>query len=225
MYIKYFLVPDADGRLCRERRVDTLWTDVAPLRHAAASERTGFPTQKPQALLERIIACATEPGALVVDAFAGSGTTACAAHALGRRAILGDRAAPSIAIARSRLLRASAGLTVERAGEAAPAGPEVRISRARRAGALQLELTRPAEPLAWAAGPIERGTLRTRFHSERGVGKRPTPVARACELAAADARGPVGVRVFSDDGSVSEVVVAADRSWSGQIPLGIEEPR
>lgn len=225
VYIKYFLVPDADGRLCRERRVDTLWTDVAPLRHAAASERTGFPTQKPQALLERIIACATEPGGLVVDAFAGSGTTACAAHALGRRAILGDRAAPSIAVARARLLRAGAGLTVERAGAEAPAGPDARVSRgsgAKGKGSLRLELTRPAEPLAWAAGPLEGGTLVTRFHSERGVGKRPAPVERACELAAVDARGPVAVRVFSDDGSVSDLVVPAPR---GLDRLPLEETR
>jgi len=51
-------------------------------------ERTGFPTQKPRALLDRIITCATKPGGLVVDLFAGSGTTGEAAHALGRRAIL-----------------------------------------------------------------------------------------------------------------------------------------
>jgi DNA modification methylase len=56
--------------------VDTLWTDVKPLRHVRPGERTGFPTQKPVALLQRIIACASAPGGLIVDLFAGSGTTA-----------------------------------------------------------------------------------------------------------------------------------------------------
>jgi DNA methylase len=59
VYVKYFLVKDGEGRHCRERRVDALWTDVPPLRHARTGERTGFPTQKPRALLDRVIACAS----------------------------------------------------------------------------------------------------------------------------------------------------------------------
>ena len=93
VYVKYFLVKDAEGQWCRERRVDALWTDVAPLRHASASERTGFPTQKPRALLDRVVACASRPGGLVVDLFSGSGTTGESACALGRRAILADASA------------------------------------------------------------------------------------------------------------------------------------
>lgn len=204
VYIKYFLVPDATGRLCRERRVDTLWTDVAPLRHAAASERTGFPTQKPRALLERIIACATSPGALVVDAFAGSGTTGEAAHALGRRAILGDRAAPAVALCRARLLRAGAGLVVERVGRVAPEGEPARVTVSQAEGGRAVVLRAPKEPLAWAVGREVGGVLESAFHAERGVGKSPAKAATSCTL---PGDGPLVARVWADDGAVSDVEI------------------
>ena len=56
------------------------------------SERTGYPTQKPEALLERIIRASSDPGDLVADFFAGSGTTAAVAGRLGRRWIACDPA-------------------------------------------------------------------------------------------------------------------------------------
>lgn len=55
---------------------------VAPV----ARERTGYPTQKPEALLERVITSLTDPGDLVLDPYCGSGTTLAVAHRLGRRA-------------------------------------------------------------------------------------------------------------------------------------------
>lgn len=69
------------------RAVGSVWTDCpamlanTPLR----GEGTGYPTQKPEKLLARIVALATHPGELVVDPFAGSGTTLVVAHRLGRR--------------------------------------------------------------------------------------------------------------------------------------------
>jgi DNA modification methylase len=123
VYIKYFLTKDEEGHWCRERRVDTLWTDIAPLRHARVEERTGFPTQKPRALLNRVIRCASPEGGLVIDLFAGSGTTGVAAHECGRRFILGDAGPVAVANARARLLRAGAGLSIETVGDArAPEG-------------------------------------------------------------------------------------------------------
>src|SRR5207237_3921752 len=114
VYVKYFLVKNAEGEWCRERRVDALWTDVRPLRHASPAERTGFPTQKPRALLDRIIACASRAGGWVVDLFGGSGTTAESAHALGRRFVVADASPVAIAMTRARLLRAGAPFRVER---------------------------------------------------------------------------------------------------------------
>src|SRR5262249_30649411 len=100
VYIKYFLV-EKDGHHFRERRVDALWTDVSPLRHAKTTERTGYPTQKPLALLDRIVRCASPEGGLVVDLFSGSGTTAEAAARAHRRAMVADKSPIAIATARS----------------------------------------------------------------------------------------------------------------------------
>jgi hypothetical protein len=61
-----------------------VWTDIAPI-GAQARERLGYPTQKPLALLERIIKASSNPGDIVLDAFCGCGTTLVAARNLGRR--------------------------------------------------------------------------------------------------------------------------------------------
>lgn len=66
---------------------DVWWhTIVSP----TGKEKTGYPTQKPLGILHRIIAASSRPGDLVLDCFAGSGTTGIAAHKLGRRFILVD---------------------------------------------------------------------------------------------------------------------------------------
>jgi hypothetical protein len=60
-----------------------LWDDVAPI-NSQAQERLGYPTQKPQSLLERIVSASSNPGDTVLDPFCGCGTTIAAAQALGR---------------------------------------------------------------------------------------------------------------------------------------------
>jgi site-specific DNA-methyltransferase (adenine-specific) len=72
---------------------------VAPV----ARERTGYPTQKPEALLERLIEACTCPGDLVVDPYLGSGTTLAVAARLGRRAIGVDLNPESLRLTRERL--------------------------------------------------------------------------------------------------------------------------
>lgn len=66
------------------RAIGDLWTDITVI-NSQAGERTGFSTQKPEALLRRVIDMTTEPGDIVLDCFGGSGTTAAAAHKMGRR--------------------------------------------------------------------------------------------------------------------------------------------
>lgn len=65
------------------RKVDDVWR--LPLLVRTAEEYTGYPTQKTEALAERIIDAASKPGDLVLDCFAGSGTTCAAAEKMGRR--------------------------------------------------------------------------------------------------------------------------------------------
>lgn len=60
-----------------------VWTDTAPI-NSQAAERLGYPTQKPLALLERIISASSNPGDVVLDPFCGCGTTVDAAQKLGR---------------------------------------------------------------------------------------------------------------------------------------------
>jgi site-specific DNA-methyltransferase (adenine-specific) len=67
------------------------------------SERTGYPTQKPEGILRRIIQASTAPGDWVLDLFAGSGTTGAVAAALGRRYVLVDQNPEAIAVMATRL--------------------------------------------------------------------------------------------------------------------------
>ncbi|GAA4290934.1 DNA methyltransferase [Mycobacterium paraffinicum] len=64
--------------------VDSLWDDIPPI-NSQAKERLGYPTQKPVALLERIISASSNPGDVVLDPFCGCGTTVDAAQRLGRK--------------------------------------------------------------------------------------------------------------------------------------------
>ena len=76
--------------------------DLAAINNMA-KERTGYPTQKPLALLERLVAAHSRPGELVLDPFCGSGTTLVAARALGRRALGIDASEAAVVLARRRL--------------------------------------------------------------------------------------------------------------------------
>ena len=79
---------------------DVWWMTIVP---PASAERTGYPTQKPVRLLERIVSASSRPGDLVLDPFCGSGTTGVAAARLGRRWLLVDRNPAAVEIARRRL--------------------------------------------------------------------------------------------------------------------------
>jgi DNA modification methylase len=82
--------------------VQDVWTDIPPLA-ATAAERLGYPTQKPEALLERILLASTEEGALVLDPFCGGGTTLAVAQRLGRRWIGIDVTHLAITLVKHRL--------------------------------------------------------------------------------------------------------------------------
>lgn len=116
----HFRKTDEDGRHYRERvirgkayryyadqgrRLGSVWTDIpsmvanTPLRR----ESTGYPTQKPERLLERIIRASSEEGSTVADFMCGSGTTLVVAAKLGRRFVGGDRSELAIETTRRRL--------------------------------------------------------------------------------------------------------------------------
>ena len=102
---------DKDGRIRKKNylnkalgiRVTNLWNDVGALQNSSP-EKMGYPTQKPEALVKRIIECASQEGDVVLDCFGGGGTTAKVCADLGRTFITGDVSPVSVKIMAERLL-------------------------------------------------------------------------------------------------------------------------
>lgn len=103
------MVPATSHRMAGRRKKATDVLDIPSLNNMAA-ERTGYPTQKPVALLDVLIRACCPPGGLVLDPCCGSGTTLVAAIRAGRRAIGLDINPDAVGIARQRVAgEASAG--------------------------------------------------------------------------------------------------------------------
>lgn len=83
--------------------VGDVWTDIDRI-NQAAEERSGYPTQKPEELLSRVLCASSQKGDLVLDAFAGSGTTCAVAEKLGRRWIAIDCGKLAIYTIQKRML-------------------------------------------------------------------------------------------------------------------------
>jgi site-specific DNA-methyltransferase (adenine-specific) len=79
---------------------DVWWHTIVP---TAGAEKTGYPTQKPLGVVRRAVAASSRPGDRVLDCFAGAGTTAAAARALGRRFTMVDVNPEAVAVMRRRL--------------------------------------------------------------------------------------------------------------------------
>jgi site-specific DNA-methyltransferase (adenine-specific) len=129
-------VVDEDGRRTRSSRtadptpgapLGDVWDIgiVAPV----ARERTGYPTQKPELLMQRLVEALTDPGELVLDPYIGSGTTAAVCARLERRVIAIDSNPEAIDITRRRLNGCSIAAGEERVAK----GPTVRAATRRRA--------------------------------------------------------------------------------------------
>ena len=97
IYRKIFL-DEYEGQL-----IQNIWTDI-PIVNPMAIERLGFPTQKPEALLERIIKASSNEGDLIADFFCGSGTTLAVAEKLGRKWIGSDLGKFAIHTTRKRMI-------------------------------------------------------------------------------------------------------------------------
>lgn len=157
---------DADGRVYRTIRSagkvyryyddepavpPDVWTDISHLQQKDP-ERQGYPTQKPEALLHRVISALSAPGDRVADFFCGSGTTCAVAQELGRRWIGCDISAAAVELARRRL---------DRRGDDLP-GTAPGFSR-EHCGVLGLP------PRAWKSAASFRSALR------EWLGARPPP--------------------------------------------------
>lgn len=112
-------VPDDLDEVCLDRSQGTQlpdwWTDITPVTRRAL-EGLGFQTQKPVALLERIIKTASDEGAVVLDPFCGSGTTVAAAEGLGRSWIGIDITYLALGLIKQRLRDDYPGIEYEEQG-------------------------------------------------------------------------------------------------------------
>jgi DNA modification methylase len=134
-----------------------LWDDIAPI-NSQAQERLGYPTQKPEALLERIISASSNPGDIVLDPFCGCGTTIAAAQKLGRSWIGIDITHLAINLIKTRLN--------DSFGESVAfkvIGEPVSVSDAER-----LAETEPFQFQAWALGLVG---ARVATSSKKGADK------------------------------------------------------
>jgi adenine-specific DNA-methyltransferase len=144
-----FAQRDEPGRTYRQPMpAGSLPRDWFTADYARKSERTGYPTQKPEALVARLVAASSEPGDLVADLFTGSGTTPVVAARLGRRWLAADASPVAIAAARRRLLaRPDAG-----------GGFEVRALQDALPPVAPLDLLVRRHP-GTGAGPTQRATI------------------------------------------------------------------
>jgi site-specific DNA-methyltransferase (adenine-specific) len=79
---------------------DVWWHTIVPTN---GREKTGYPTQKPEGILRRIVTASSRPGDWCLDFFAGSGTLGAVAASLGRRYVLIDSSPEAVAIMRERI--------------------------------------------------------------------------------------------------------------------------
>src|SRR5260370_29166812 len=108
---RLYFAKDPEGRIRRKRYLDelkgmpvqNLWTDIAEI-NSQAAERIGYPTQKPEALIDRIILASSNENDIVADFFCGSGTTAAVAEKLNRKWICSDLGKFAIHTTRKRLI-------------------------------------------------------------------------------------------------------------------------
>ena len=100
--IKYFL--ETEGKYILEKiNVGNCWDDIPDMMHVSKDEKLGYPTQKPEKLLERIILSSSNENSVVADFFSGSGTTIAVAQKLGRRWIGVDQNPQAIEVTTKRL--------------------------------------------------------------------------------------------------------------------------
>lgn len=111
---------DKSGRIRRKRYADELkgkpiqglWDDIEAV-STFSGERVDYPTQKPEALIKRIIECSTEKGDTVLDCFVGAGTTAKVAAEMSRNFIVGDLSPVAVRITADRLNRTCSNVEYE----------------------------------------------------------------------------------------------------------------
>lgn len=202
----HFRHTDAEGRRFRRRvvgekeyiyyadegrQIGSVWADIPAMSAGSPvlKESTGYPTQKPIKLLERILLACSHPGDLVADLCFGSGTTLIAAERLGRRWLGCDLGAIAVHTARKRLLEINAPFSLWRT--TTPVGPVLHASADQqenifsvcidkfhtdiKQGSKTLNIDGIALLDAWSVGTIQDGTFEGKWHVWRTRKRRELP--------------------------------------------------
>lgn len=144
----------------RQVTVGDVWTDISRI-NQAAKERLGYPTQKPVALLERIILASTNEGDVVLDPFCGCGTTISAANQLGRQWVGIDITNLAISLIRHRLLFAF--------GPGVAASYQVIGEPVSKSEAEDLAVSDPYQFQWWALGLVGARPIEQKKGADRGI--------------------------------------------------------
>jgi len=145
--------------------VTNLWADIPPI-NSQAAERLGYPTQKPEALLERIITASSNEGDVVLDPFCGCGTAIAVAHRLKRRWVGIDITHLAVNLMKHRLLSTfGEGVKHEYAVVGEPVDAE---------GARQLAKDDPYQFQWWALGLVGARPVEQKKGADKGIDGRIT---------------------------------------------------
>ena len=170
---RLFFPAKKDGRLRRKLYLDDSagvpvsdnWTDIKPI-FATGAERLGYPTQKPEALLERIITASSNEGDVVLDPFCGCGTAVAVAHRLKRRWVGIDITHLAVNLMKHRLLNAF--------GESVKDEYEVIGEPVDLEGARQLAADDPYQFQWWALGLVGARPVEQKKGADKGIDGRIT---------------------------------------------------
>jgi DNA modification methylase len=138
--------------------VQDVWTDIDPI-NSQAQERLGYPTQKPETLLERIITASSNDGDVVLDPFCGCGTAIAVAERLKRRWIGIDITVLAITLIKHRLENAYTGHA-----QYAVVGEPVSVSEAQ-----ELAATEPYQFQIWALGLVGARPSELKKGADKGI--------------------------------------------------------
>ncbi len=182
-------------------------------------ERTGYPTQKPERLLERIILATTEPGAMVADFFSGAGTTGSVSARLGRRFILSDNQPRALHTTRARLILDQGSneakntkgfpLLVQHEVQTDPGLPQITGDLGIpdpeiRNGSVHLDPNFAEQVLYWEIDPDFGGEI---FHSRLSAARPWRKGSLIREMVLPDQRGQVCVRIVLINGETIQQVI------------------
>jgi DNA modification methylase len=180
------------------------------------SERTGYPTQKPEALVERIILASSNPGEIVADFFCGSGTTPAVAARLGRRFIASDITWRAVHTTRARLVAQATGAFRLQREQRQPKplnfDSELEFTPVLMEGCVVLPANQAERLDYWEIDPAWDGQIfRSRVQAVRPLGK--GNIAQQIHLPAG-AQGQICIRLTTVEGRQIQIVLPRNETFS-----------